>query len=224
MHNVIEVNDLSRYFGDNNQITALDQVSLSIPKGSFSVILGRSGSGKSTLLNILAGLDKPSKGQVHVNGDNLEEYKSKDLARYRSKIGIIFQSYNLLPDLTVTENVLMGGWAAGNSDVNKSRVESILEQVGLSHRLDANIKTLSGGEKQRVAVARALSNKPDILFCDEPTGALDTANEAEIMEMLRDLNKKGITIVMVTHNPDFERLASQVIEMKDGKVDKLLNK
>lgn len=219
MKNYIKIENLEKSYGTKkNPLKVLGPVNLTIAKGSFTLILGRSGSGKSTLLNLMAGLDKPSCGILEVAGEEISSFKSPRLAKYRSKIGIVFQFYNLLPNLSTEENVLMGAWAGGNS-VDRNFVTTLLEKLKLGHRLKANVKTLSGGEKQRVAIARSLINNPEILFCDEPTGALDLASEKQVQEILSDINKKeGKTIVVVTHNPDFRVFADKVITMNDGMV------
>lgn len=221
MSEIITANKLSRYFGiKQNPIKALDSVDLKVKKGSFTVIIGRSGSGKSTFLNLLAGLDKPTAGELVVNGKELSKFSKNKLANYRSEIGVIFQFYNLFPNLNTLENVMMGAWAGGDS-VTKEKAINLLTRFGLDHRINADVKTLSGGEKQRVAICRSLIGDPKILFCDEPTGALDTKNEDQVMDILLGLNKKdGVTIVMVTHNPVFKKIADQVIEMEDGKIVK----
>ena len=222
---LISATNLTKVYGTRKDpIKALGPVTLSINQGSFTVILGRSGSGKSTLLNLMAGLDKLSDGVLSVGDDDLTRINSNKLAKYRSKIGIIFQFYNLLPNLNTIENVMMGNWAGGKKG-NKQEAIDLLSKFGLEHRINSNVKTLSGGEKQRVAICRALIGKPEILFCDEPTGALDTTNEDQVKEILNDLNKKdGLTIVMVTHNPDFAVLADTVIKMKDGSIVEVSHK
>jgi putative ABC transport system ATP-binding protein len=170
------------------------------------------------LLNLIAGLDKATSGELVVGDDNLSKSSQKQLAQYRGKIGVIFQFYNLLPNLNTVENVLMGGWASGKNP-SQSEAEALLKQFNLDHRSTANTKTLSGGEKQRVAICRSLIGNPEILLCDEPTGALDSVNETQVGEILVDLNRnKGLTVVMVTHNPEFAKLATQIIHMKDGLV------
>jgi putative ABC transport system ATP-binding protein len=215
---LISVENVTKYYGTRkNPIKAVGPVSLEIEKGSFTVILGRSGSGKSTLLNLMCGLDKVSSGELVVGEDRLNKSNSKKLAKYRSKIGIIFQFYNLLPNLNTVENVMMGGWAGGKK-VSRARAVELLEKFDLGHRVSANVKTLSGGEKQRVAICRALIGDPEILFCDEPTGALDTSSENQVKEILADLHKSGLTIVMVTHNPDFAHIADKTISMSDGEI------
>jgi putative ABC transport system ATP-binding protein len=225
MSTQISIQKVSKFYGTKqNPIKAVGPVDLEIEKGSYTLILGRSGSGKSTLLNLMSGLDKPSEGRLVVGQDELNKYNGKELAKYRSSIGIIFQFYNLLPNLNTLENVMMGGWAGGN-DITKEEALSLLEKLGLSHRTKADVKTLSGGEKQRVAIARALTGNPEILFCDEPTGALDSASEIEVQKVLQDLNKnEGKTIVMVSHNPDFQNFADKIVYMKDGTIEKTENR
>jgi len=222
MSSLIKIQAVSKYYGNKqNPIRALGPVDLQIEKGSFTVILGRSGSGKSTLLNLMAGLDKVTSGELVVGEDNLSRAKSNKLAKYRSKIGIIFQFYNLLPNLNTLENVMMGAWAGGNA-VSEKEATDILTTLGLEHRITANVKTLSGGEKQRVAIARSLIGNPEILFCDEPTGALDSKSEQDVQEILFKLHKKNnLTVVLVTHNPDFVKYADKVVTMQDGSIIKI---
>lgn len=201
--------------GKNDYVQALGPVNLEIPNNSFTVIIGRSGSGKSTLLNLLTGLDKPSEGELIVNDQYLSKMNRSNIAKYRSSIGIIFQQYNLLPNLTAKENVMMGAWAGGNK-VDEREALTLLDRFGIAHRAKAKVTTLSGGEKQRVAVCRSLISKPKILFCDEPTGALDSKNEENVRDILVDLHNEGITIVMVTHNLDFQNIGTQVLRLDDG--------
>jgi len=216
---LISANNLTKQFGNaKSPIIAVNSVQFSIDKGSFTIILGKSGSGKSTLLNMLTGLDVPTSGELIVDDKNLSKLNSAQLAKYRSSIGVVFQFYNLLPNLSAIENIMMSAWA-GNSKKTKKDAEILMEKFGLSHRINADVKTLSGGEKQRVALCRSLLNNPQILFCDEPTGALDSANESEVMDILQELNTEGVTVVLVTHAPEFQNRADQVITMKDGKID-----
>ena len=213
---LIQLKNVTKTFGTKkNPTTALKDIDLDIEQGSFSLILGRSGSGKSTLLSLLAGLDKVTSGQIIINGQDLSTAKAGKLAKYRSSIGIIFQAYNLLPNLNVVENIQMGCWASGKTP-DDNYVNELLTQFGLTHRQNANIKTLSGGEKQRVAIARSLIGRPSILFCDEPTGALDRQNEAQVTEILQKLHQSGLTIIMVTHNPEFKSIATDLITIEDG--------
>jgi ABC-type lipoprotein export system ATPase subunit len=216
---IISIKGVSKFFGPKqSRITAVKDVDLEIPKGSFTVILGRSGSGKSTLLNLMAGLDAVSTGEIHSNGYDLSKIGRGKLAKYRAGVGIIFQFYNLMPNLDTLHNVLMGGYAGGLK-TSKEEAKELLEFLGLGHRLHTNVKLLSGGEKQRVAIARSLVGDPEILFCDEPTGALDSQSEKNVQDILVKLNKeKGKTIVLVTHNPEFQEFASQIITMSDGSI------
>jgi putative ABC transport system ATP-binding protein len=221
---IISASDVSRIFGTKqNPVTAVDEVNLEIEKGSFTVVLGKSGSGKSTLLNLLSGLDKPTHGQLIVDGKDLGKSSGSALAKYRSGIGIIFQFYNLLPNLNTVENVMMGAWAGGQ-EVKEEKALDIMKRFGVDHRAKADVKTLSGGEKQRVAICRSLVGDPEILFCDEPTGALDTANERQVMEIIQEIHQTGVTIFMVTHSPEFADYADKVVHMTDGKIEKVEEK
>ncbi len=224
MENLIILKDVKKVYGTKkNPIVAAGPVSFEIEKNSFTVIVGKSGSGKSTLLNLMAGLDKASEGEVYVEGKNLSHLGSSNLAKYRSSIGIIFQFYNLLPSLNAIENVMMGAWVGGQK-VEEEKALDLMEKFGIKHRAKADVKTLSGGEKQRTAICRSLIGNPNILFCDEPTGALDSTNEEQVMEILSDLHKNGLTIVLVTHAPEFVKYADKVIYMKDGEVEKIEDK
>ncbi len=217
MANLIKAHNLVKKYKLDKKATlkALGPISFTIPKGSFTVIVGRSGSGKSTLLNLLTGLDRPSAGQLTVLGKDLNKLSRKELAKYRSQIGIIFQQYNLIPNLSAIENVMLGSWA-GDKPTKLATGLELLDKFQMRHRAQAEVSTLSGGEKQRVAVCRALINQPQILFCDEPTGALDRKNEDSVKEMLQQLHQEGMTIVLVTHNLDFLNLGTQVLELDDG--------
>jgi putative ABC transport system ATP-binding protein len=218
---LITAKNLKKSYGKGKDVVhALGPIDFTVVKGSFTIILGKSGSGKSTLLNLLSGLDNATDGSLVVAGETLNKLKSSKLAKYRAKIGLIFQFYNLLPNLSTLENVMISSWLKGTAVAKKDAVE-LLTQFGLGHRINSNIKTLSGGEKQRVAICRSLINKPEILFCDEPTGALDTANEQTVKDILVKLNKEGMTIVMVTHNEEFIPMADKVITMKDGLIENM---
>jgi putative ABC transport system ATP-binding protein len=221
MSTLIAAENLKKIYGKGkNSVHALGPVDFTINEGSFTIILGKSGSGKSTLLNLLSGLDNATKGTLVVAGENLSKLKSVSLAKYRAKIGLIFQFYNLLPNLTTLENVMISSWLKGSKVIKQEAID-LLKQFGLGHRINSNIKTLSGGEKQRVAICRSLINKPSILFCDEPTGALDTANEQVVKDILVRLNKEGMTVIMVTHNEEFIPMANQIITMKDGLIQEI---
>jgi putative ABC transport system ATP-binding protein len=203
-------------------IRAVDEVTLEIRAGEFVALLGSSGSGKSTLLNLMAGLDRPTGGAIFANGRNLSGLSSLELARYRSRtVGMVFQSFNLLPRMTLEENVeLPLRLAEVDRGERGARVQEALERVRLERRLTHRPSELSGGEQQRAALARALVNRPTILFADEPTGNLDSATGESIMLLLKEIQQKlGMTIVMVTHErPLAERFADRIAALADGKL------
>ena len=203
-------------------IRAVDDVTLDVRVGEFVALLGSSGSGKSTLLNLMAGLDRPTGGAIFANGRNLSELSSLELARYRSRtVGMVFQSFNLLPRMTLEENVELPLRLAEVDRAERGkRVQEALERVRLEKRLTHRPSELSGGEQQRAALARALVNRPTLLFADEPTGNLDSATGESMMLLLKEIQQKlGMTIVMVTHEqPRAERFAHRMILMGDGKV------
>jgi putative ABC transport system ATP-binding protein len=219
----VQLNHVSRYYEMGQaSVRAVDDVSFSIPGGEFLALLGSSGSGKSTLLNLIAGLDRPTSGRIRANGLDLAELPSLELARYRrNTIGMIFQSFNLLPRMTLEENVeLPLRLAEVHRSERAARVREALEKVRLTHRLGHRPAELSGGEQQRVAVARALVNRPKILLADEPTGNLDSATGEAILTLLCELQAQlAMTIVMVTHErPLAERFADRLATMADGKL------
>ncbi|MDD3304251.1 MAG: ABC transporter ATP-binding protein [Clostridia bacterium] len=195
---------------------ALDNVSFELYKGQVIVILGPSGSGKSTMLNVLSGIDNPTSGQIIFDKVNIEKMSEKELTEYREKnLGFIFQSYNLIPNLTVYENVELGSHLSENT----LDIAEILEIVGLSEMKHKFPYQLSGGQMQRVAIARAVAKNPKVLFCDEPTGALDEKVGKQTLKLLQDINKKyNTTVIIVTHNPAIALLANMVIKMNSGKV------
>ena len=204
-------------------VKALHGVSIDFPRGDFVAIMGSSGSGKSTLLNLLGALDRPTSGEYIIGGRPVSSISDDDLSAIRNEmIGFIFQSYNLIPQYTVVENIEVPlhyrtGYPSISSKDTK-RIEELAALVGLGDRLDHRPFQLSGGQQQRVAIARALVNDPEIILADEPTGNLDSATEAEIMDILLKLNGEGRTIVMVTHEPQVAKLAKRQIYMKDGLV------
>ncbi len=204
--------------GEGSQ-KAVDNVSFSINKGEFVVILGQSGAGKSTVLNMLGGLDKQTEGEIIINGEKLADMNETKLATFRAKtIGFIFQFYNLLPSLTAYENVAL------TKDILKNALDpmEMLKKVGLEKQANKFPSQMSGGEQQRVSIARAISNKPPIILGDEPTGALDSKTGVTILELLWKLNKEnGNTIIIVTHNADIARCADKVIIMKNGKIKEI---
>jgi putative ABC transport system ATP-binding protein len=203
-------------------IRAVDDITLAIGTGEFVALLGSSGSGKSTLLNLMAGLDRPNSGAILANGRNLSEMSSVELARYRSRaVGMVFQSFNLLPRMTLEENVELPLRLAEVDRAERAqRVTEALERVKLEKRLGHKPSEMSGGEQQRAAIARALVNRPSLLFADEPTGNLDSATGETIMRLLQEIQGNlGMTIVMVTHErPLAEKYADRIVTMADGKL------
>lgn len=219
-----QVTDLQKHYDLGSVVVkALRGVSIDFPKGDFVAIMGSSGSGKSTLLNLLGALDRPTYGEYTIGGRPVSSISDDELSEIRNEmIGFIFQSYNLIPQYTVVENIEVPlhyrrGYPSISS-VDKQRIEHLAELVGLGDRLDHRPFQLSGGQQQRVAIARAMVNDPEIILADEPTGNLDSATEAEIMEMLIKLNQEGRTIIMVTHEDAVAKLAKRQIFMKDGVV------
>lgn len=217
---LLEIRNLKKYYGKGDSLVkALDDISFDVYKGEMLVLLGNSGCGKSTLLNIIGGMDSPTSGEVLLSGVDITKYKDKELTKYRKeKIGFIFQFYNLLPDLTALENVRMS-----LSKKDKKRTsEKTLELVGLGNqKMHQYPSQMSGGEQQRVSIARALVKNADIILCDEPTGALDDNTGRKILELLQDIvRKQGQTMVIVTHTTPISEMADRVIVMKDGKIKK----
>jgi putative ABC transport system ATP-binding protein len=203
-------------------IKAVDGVSISIEPGEFVALLGQSGSGKSTLLNLIAGLDRPTSGSVLVQGRDLAQMSSLELAQYRRNVvGMVFQSFHLIPSMTIVENVeLPMRFAEVDRTEREQRSRESLERVGLGHRLDHRPSQLSGGEQQRVSLARALANRPSLLMADEPTGNLDSRTGEDILNLIRDVSlSMGMTVVMVTHERALaERFAQRFIFLADGKL------
>ena len=221
MNTLIKLEDAHKIYElDKVQILAINGVSLNINKGEFVAVVGPSGSGKSTAMNLIGCLDTPSKGEIFLDKYNISHLTESDLAQIRGKkIGFIFQTFNLISSLTALENVALAMTFQGvprNLRLKKTR--ELLELVGLKDRMNHLPSQLSGGQKQRVAIARALINDPEIILADEPTGNLDTKTGEEIMKVLKDLNKKGKTIILVTHNPELSRLADKIVKLKDGKI------
>ena len=202
-------------------VEVLKGVDLELHKGEIVSIVGSSGAGKSTLLHILGTLDKADVGEVFLNGENITHLQGKKLAAFRNKhIGFVFQFHHLLPEFTALENVCIPGWLANakKADV-RQRAETLLDMLGLRQRLEHKPDALSGGEQQRVAVARSLINTPDVVFADEPTGNLDSANAKELHRLFFDLRKQfNQTFLIVTHNEELAQLSDRVVHMKDGKI------
>jgi putative ABC transport system ATP-binding protein len=212
--------NVSKSYGDGDAaVYALDDVSVSLAAGEFTAIMGPSGSGKSTLLHVLAGLDRPTSGEIYVGDTEITSLKDKALTLLRrDQIGFIFQSFNLLPTLTAAENIVLPIKIAGRKP-DAFWVQSIVETVGLSERLSHRPSQLSGGQQQRVAAARALASRPQIVFADEPTGALDSRSGAELLGFLRTAVKElGQTVVMVTHDASAAAYADRVLFLADGKI------
>jgi putative ABC transport system ATP-binding protein len=206
--------------GDDILIEALRGISLKINQGEFVAIIGPSGSGKSTLMHIIGILDKPTSGEVDLDGKNIAKLSEEKLATLRNKyIGFVFQAFNLLPKTSALENVeLPLIYSSVRADERKNRAEKALAEVGLSDRMDHTPNQLSGGQQQRVAIARALVTKPSLILADEPTGNLDSKASHEIIELLKTLNRNGNTIVLVTHEQEIAQVAKRIVEIKDGQV------
>jgi len=203
------------------KLDVLKGISLKIEKQKITIIVGASGAGKSTLLHLLGGLDRPDSGEVFYDSDDIFKLSEDKLAKFRNKnVGFVFQFHHLLPEFTALENVMIPQMIKGTSFIqSKVKSEELLKTVGLTERLDHKPAELSGGEQQRVAVARALANNPKIIYADEPTGNLDSLNSDEIHKLILDLKTNlGITFVIVTHNQNLVNLADQIYEIKDGKI------
>ncbi|MGH9703822.1 MAG: ABC transporter ATP-binding protein [Candidatus Acidiferrales bacterium] len=214
MARVVEVENLTKQYGS---VRALDGVSLQVKSGEWIAIMGPSGSGKTTLINILGGLDTPTSGRAEVDGTDITDLDEKGLTRFRAeKIGFIFQQFHLVPYLSALENVMLAQYFHSTTD--EPEASEALRRIGLGDRLDHLPSQLSGGEQQRVAVARALINHPKLLLADEPTGNLDEANEEIVIELFRQLHAEGHTILMVTHSASIGCLADRRIELAHGKL------
>lgn len=214
---LVELKNVSRIYksGEHEQ-KALDDVDLEFGEGKFIVVLGPSGAGKSTLLNLLGGLDSPTEGTIVVDGQDISKLSSDELAEYRAKsVGFVFQFYNLIPTLTVRENVEL----VNQISPNPLSGEQMIEEVGLSDHLNNFPSELSGGEQQRVSIARALAKNPKILLCDEPTGALDSETGVVVLKLLLKMARNyGKTIIIVTHNQNIAKMADEVVRVKNGKI------
>ncbi|EDC3478436.1 TPA_asm: ABC transporter ATP-binding protein [Campylobacter jejuni] len=209
---LIKVNNLNKEFG---KVKALNNINLSVYEGEWLAIMGPSGSGKSTLLNILSLMDTPSSGEYILDNENLEQMdEEQKITLRREKIGLVFQQFHLIPYLNALENVMLSQYY--HSSVDEEDAKMVLEKVGLSHRLTHLPSQLSGGEQQRVCIARALINNPELLLADEPTGNLDEANEQIVLQTLQKLKNEGKTIVLITHNPDLAKFADRTLILQHG--------
>jgi len=218
---LLSAQDLTKVYDTGSvKVHALRGIDLDVMSGEMTVLLGASGSGKSTLLNILGGLDRPTSGNVIFKGQNISDYSDSELTHYRRRhVGFIFQFYNLVPSLTARENVALV------TEIAKNPIDpaEALEMVGLKDRMNHFPAELSGGEQQRVAVARAIAKRPEILFCDEPTGALDSQTGIRVLEALKDVNERlGATVLIITHNIGIGDMADRVIRLSDGQIDSII--
>lgn len=225
MKDVINLKSVKKYYemGDN-LVKAVDNIDIKIEQGDFVAIMGPSGSGKSTTMNLVGSLDLATKGDIYLDGINIEALEESELAQIRGKkIGFIFQQFNLIPNMTAKENIMMPMLFQGVDLYDREkRAEELLKLVDLEDRKDHYPNQLSGGQQQRVAIARALANDPEVILADEPTGNLDTKTGKKVMQFLEKLHKEGKTIIMVTHSPELaKKHAKTIYWMKDGKIEKI---
>ena len=215
----LEIHELRKSFGaGENRTEVLKGLDFSVEKGEICVLLGPSGSGKSTLLNIIGGIDEADGGYISINGEKMEEMKEKALTEYRRRhLGYVFQMYNLIPNLNVKENIEVGAYLS-DSPLD---IDELLHTLGLYEHRHKLPKQLSGGQQQRTSIGRAIVKNPDILLCDEPTGALDYHTSKEILKLIEDVNRKyGNTVIMVTHNDAIKNMADRVVKLRDGQIRK----
>ena len=219
MNVFLEIKNIKKHFGEGeSRVEVLKGIDIEIEKGEFCVLLGPSGSGKSTLLNIIGGIDAADEGYISINGEKTADMNEKALTLYRRKhLGYIFQMYNLIPNLNIKENIEVGAYLSDNP----LDVDDLLKTLGLYEHGHKLPNQLSGGQQQRTAIGRAIVKNPDILLCDEPTGALDYNTSKEILQLIEDVNKKyGNTIIMVTHNDAIKQMADRVVKLRDGMIRK----
>jgi putative ABC transport system ATP-binding protein len=225
MSEIIKLEKVEKHFKMGESVVkAVDGIDVKIERGDFVAIVGPSGSGKSTAMNLVGSLDSPTKGKIFLDKKNISDFDESNVAQLRGKkIGFIFQSFNLIQNLTAKENIMIPMIFQGLSKSKRiEKAEKLLKEVGLGERMDSYPNKMSGGEQQRVAIARALANDPEVILADEPTGNLDTKTGEMVMKFLDDLNRKGRTIVMVTHDLDLvKKHARTVFWIKDGKVEKI---
>ena len=222
MGKLVELRDVYKIYGEGleSEVRALDGVSLTIDEGEFVAIVGQSGSGKSTMMNVLGCLDIPTRGEYRLNGVDVRELSDRELSAIRNReIGFIFQQYNLIQNLTVLENVELPLIYQGkDTEERKEMAMAALERVGLAGRMKHKPSEMSGGQQQRVAIARAIAAKPPIIMADEPTGALDSRTGLEVLEFLRELNREGTTVILITHDNSIAATARRVVRLTDGKI------
>ena len=225
---LIQLENVTRYYEmGENIVKALDGIHVDIEKGDFVAIMGPSGSGKSTAMNLVGSLDLATRGNIYLDGTNIEQLEESDLAQVRGrKIGFIFQSFNLIPNLTAKENIMLPMMFQDTEEEDReAKAEELLQLVFLGDRMDHYPNQLSGGQQQRVAIARALANDPEVILADEPTGNLDTKTGELVMKFLNELNDKGKTIIMVTHSPELaHEHARTIYSVKDGKIEKVMKR
>ena len=215
----LEISDLKKSFGQgDSRVQVLKGIDLNVEKGEICVLLGPSGSGKSTLLNIIGGIDSPDSGSVSIHGEKMMDMTEKRLTRYRREhLGYVFQMYNLIPNLNIKENIEVGAYLSDRP----LDIDELLHTLGLYEHRHKLPNQLSGGQQQRTSIGRALVKNPDILLCDEPTGALDYTTSKEILKLIGDVNQKyGNTVIMVTHNDAIKEMADTVVKLRDGKIRK----
>jgi len=225
---LIELKKVKKYYEMGESVVkAVDEINIKIEAGDFVAIMGPSGSGKSTAMNLVGSLDLATKGDIYLDGINIEALEESELAQIRGrKIGFIFQQFNLIPNMTAKENIMMPMLFQGvEKEERKNKAEKLLRLVDLQDRMEHYPNELSGGQQQRVAIARALANNPDVILADEPTGNLDTKTGEKVMEFLNKLHSDGKTIIMVTHSPELaQKYAKTIYWMKDGKIEKVTRK
>ncbi len=229
MTTIIELRDVWKIYneGEENQVIALNNINLHVKKGDFIAIMGPSGSGKSTAMNLVGSLDIPTRGKIFLDQHNISHLSESDLAQVRGRrIGFIFQQFNLIPNLTAKENVMLPMMFQGVDEIKREqKAETLLKMIELGNRMDHYPSELSGGQQQRVAIARALANDPEVILADEPTGNLDTHTGQIVMKFLNELNDKGKTIIIVTHDPNLAtEHAKKIYWIKDGQIEKVTEK
>jgi putative ABC transport system ATP-binding protein len=222
---IIYLQDVSKYYPmGEGVVKAVDGITISVKKGDFVAVMGPSGSGKSTSMHLIGSLDIPTKGSIYLDGEDISSMSESDLAQLRGQhVGFIFQQFNLIPTLTVKENIMLPMSLQGHNQIEREkRVMELLRKVNLIDRADHYPNQISGGEQQRVAIARALANDPAVILADEPTGNLDTKTGERVMDVLKQLNEEGKTIVMVTHSPELAKEYADIVYwLRDGKIEKV---